>query len=197
MEFHIFDFDKTLFKSPEQPDWWVPEGSQKSWWLHNDSLARPCVPDKPDGSWWVSQIVSQAKKSVSNPKIITILATGRSDVGPNRYRIPELLKQAGIRFDGVHLNRTNNAHVHKAMITTKYLEKYGKTIDLIQMWDDGKENLAAVKRVAAKFNIEFKGHLVKAGTKKLLCTPETYQDKDPYKSDPATKLAKRWLNRVK
>jgi len=196
MELHIFDFDKTLFKSPDQPDWWPVNGKNSKkwgWYLHNDSLGRPCVPDKPDNSWWVGPVISQAKKSISNPNIVTVLATGRSDVGPNRYRIPELLKQAGLRFNGVHLNKTSNAHTHKAMVTIKYLRKYGTSIDLIQMWDDGKENLDAVKKVAAKFDIPFEGHLVKAGKKKILCTPETFHDPNHYDEDPATKLAKRWI----
>ena len=197
MELHIFDFDKTLFKSPDEPGWWPPEGVKGSWWLHNDSLARPCVPDHPDSSWWIGPIVNQAKKSISDSKVIAILATGRSDVGPNRYRIPELLKQVGLRFDGVHLNRTNNAHAHKAMAATRYMEKYSKVVDKICMWDDGKDNLNAVKKVADKFEIPFKGYMIKAGKKKTLCGPEIYQGKNPYKDDPATKLAKLWLNRVK
>jgi len=99
LELWIFDFDGTLFRSPEIPSWW-PQAEKGNFYIHQDSLGRPCVPDRPDDSWWVGSVVSEARKAIANPNVLAILCTGRPDNLSFRWRVPELLKQKGLDFDG-------------------------------------------------------------------------------------------------
>jgi|SaaInlStandDraft_4_1057021.scaffolds.fasta_scaffold00075_39 hypothetical protein len=45
-ELHLYDFDGTLFRSPEEPKWWS-DVSKKNWWTSAPSLDEPCVPRQP------------------------------------------------------------------------------------------------------------------------------------------------------
>ena len=81
-ELHFFDFDGTLFRSPFPPEWWPWPGGTK-WWSWEESLTEPCVPERPGREWWNGPIVQQAKKSIKDPNVYAVLATGRID-GCNR-----------------------------------------------------------------------------------------------------------------
>ena len=45
-ELHLYDFDGTLFRSPEEPKWWS-DVSKKNWWTSAPSLDEPCAPRQP------------------------------------------------------------------------------------------------------------------------------------------------------
>jgi len=98
MRLAVFDFDGTLFRSPEAPIW-----AGKGWFVNVESLGPPCVPEKPEPNWWVSNTVSAARGAISDQNTWAVLITGRVD-SIFRWRIPELLKAAGLNFDEVHLN---------------------------------------------------------------------------------------------
>jgi len=190
MELHIYDFDGTLFRSPDEPSWWSKTG-KGYWWTSSESLGRPCVPDHPDSSWWISSVVSQAKKSIADPDVITIMCSGRSDVGSNRYRIPELFKQIGLHFDAVYLGKNSNIKAQKAAIAANYQKKYPE-INTVHMWDDTKSNRDAVRNATIKLGHFFIGHPVRVPPKEPLCTFETYMETE---KDPAIKLATRWVEK--
>jgi len=163
-ELHIFDFDGTLFRSPDKPDWW-----DFSWYLSEASLGRPCVPDKPGADWWISKTVNEAKKSISDPKVFTVLMTGRTNNTALGYRIPELLKQAGLSFDKVMLNPGGNTASWKAQAVGKLLKQHPGTV---QLWEDNQDNIKAIKAVVEKADHTFVSHLVKSPDKKPECKRE-------------------------
>ncbi|KAI9202873.1 uncharacterized protein BJ171DRAFT_444054 [Polychytrium aggregatum] len=79
----IFDFDSTLFRSPNpNPDLWTPtfQGAIKgdcSWFAETRTLDPPYVPDQPDSSWWDAETVKEARRSIADPSSATVLMTGR------------------------------------------------------------------------------------------------------------------------
>ena len=83
----VFDFDNTLFKSPE------PSSNFKgNWYASKISLNEPTVPKIPDDSYWNLNVIESAKKEILDPKNYVIMLTGRIDQF-FQDRIEELLKQ--------------------------------------------------------------------------------------------------------
>jgi len=145
---HIFDFDGTLFRSPE------PSGDKGKWWSSPGSLSEPCVPDKPGPEWWNSPVVADAKKSISNPDVYAVLMTGRKDA-PFRWRIPELLKAGGLNFDEVIMSPGGTVAAYKGDTVDTLLYRY-PFIDEVKLWDDEPRNQAAIKAVVERHGIPFK-----------------------------------------
>jgi hypothetical protein len=143
-EVHIFDFDSCLFRSPYPPADW-----KGGWWGSLVSLDEPCVPAEPDSSWWNSEVVSQAKASIQNPDVYTMLMTGRQD-HIFRYRIVDLLNQAGLNFDFIRLSDSDNTRDFKfSNMKNKifeFLRKDSLSIGKIKIWDDNKSYLNYYKK---------------------------------------------------
>ena len=88
-ELHLYDFDGTLFRSPQRPDWW----GKDSWIMSPESLGPPCVPLKPGRDWWIGKTVQAAKQSIGDRDTWAILCTGRPPQSAHRLRVgPEQLK---------------------------------------------------------------------------------------------------------
>jgi hypothetical protein len=189
----VFDFDGTLFRSPQEPAWW-PEGEKGNFYLHQDSLGRPCVPDHPDDSWWIGSVVIEARKALTDPFARAVLCTGRVDNLSFRWRVPELLKQKGLDFDGVFLNRKSSVKEHKASTVKQILVKI-PSIKVVKMWDDDQKNLDAVEAVVTTSGMQFESHLIRSTPKPLACGPETYLEENPWSKDPAKRVALRWIKR--
>lgn len=195
-ELHIYDFDGTLFRSPDKPDWW-----DFSWFLSEASLGRPCVPDKPGADWWVSKTVGEAKKSISDSKVFTVLMTGRTDNTVLGYRIPELLKQAGLSFDKVMLNPgLGNTASWKAQAVGKLLKQHSGEVHL---WEDNQDNIKSIQAVVEKADREFVPHLVKSSDKKPDCKREDVEKlidegwlDDKVRKNLTSKVADRYLVRL-
>jgi hypothetical protein len=175
--------DGTLFKSPLRPKWW-PQG--KTWWAHPSSLDQPCVPEKPDSSWWNESVVSEAKQSISNPNVYAVLCTGRPDgTGGFRWRVPELLQGKGLHFDKVILNPGGpNTDTYKAAVLKKLLIQHPKVTG-VHVWDDKEKNLLAMKRVTDAIEMPFTVHLISEVNHEVDCSPETIQ-----------KIIARWEKRI-
>lgn len=96
MSLHVFDFDGTLLRSPEDPAYgW-------DWWDMAESMEPPCLPWEPDASWWIASTLAAARKAIQDPTAYTMLLTGRLDK-IFRYRIEDLLVQQDLDFDVVAL----------------------------------------------------------------------------------------------
>ena len=143
LELHIFDFDNTLFRSPEPPEWWSDK--KMGYWFNNAiSLSEPFVPQKPSGGYWFNGVVSEAKKSISDMNTLSIMCTGRSNSnGAMRYRIAELLKGKSLDFDEVHLRTGGQTDRYKAKLTFDLLKKY-PNIQSVSVWEDTQKNLDAI-----------------------------------------------------
>jgi len=180
-ELHVYDFDGTLFRSPERPEGWTG----KFWWFEPASLDEPCVPVKPPADWWVGSTVAQAKRSISNPDVWAVLMTGRSDKR-FRWRVPELLKMAGLTFDEVHLApQEGAAEYFKVSILKSILRKY-PFIKKVQFWDDNTKNLKLFQATVEAMGLEVEVHPVQVAAHEPLCTSEGM----------AVRVAYRWLLRA-
>jgi len=131
----VFDFDGTLFRSPERP-----KDFKGNWWSNKVSLKKPYVDDVADDSLWINQVVKAAKQELSKEDTLTIFMTGRIEQ-MFKNRIIELLSQKGLKFDhykfgefGVEAAETKIAEMQKI------LKKY-PSIKKIEMWEDYEDNI--------------------------------------------------------
>lgn len=103
----IYDFDGTLFKSPEQDEGIKRYESLtgkpwpfKGWWGKLETLLPPLVPQKPSGEWFHKNVVSSQRIDASDPSTTTIMMTGRHIGFKNR--ILEILENYNIKFDDTY-----------------------------------------------------------------------------------------------
>lgn len=161
---HIFDFDGTLFRSPEPPPDWT---GHRDWWSASESLCDPYVPIHPDPSWWIESTITEARKSIFQPDVIAILATGRGSNSFARYRVPELLKGINLDFDRVHLAPVNGmSRRFKGLVVRQYLERF--EIQRVKAWEDTPENLVEMARVTATFGIPFEQEMIEVPPKQIV-----------------------------
>jgi hypothetical protein len=160
LELHVYDFDMTLFKSPEPPAWWNTK-KDGYWYSIVDSLGRPFLPDSPTGSeFWINEVVSQAQSSISNRNVWSVLCTGRIDTPPMRYRVSEILASKGLDFDEAFLAEGKGATArYKAKVVHNTLRKLPQ-VRCVQMWDDDADNLRVVGAYCAKVGVDFIPHPV-------------------------------------
>lgn len=136
---NVFDFDGTLFNSPEPPsDWKKPPGT---WYYELKSLSKELIGD--GSGLWNRQVVSAAMKCLSDDKSITILLTGRNQRNFDEI-VKELIANAGLSFDYVKLNPGGNTEKFKINEIKKILE-LNYRIKTIEFWDDNEEYLQTYK----------------------------------------------------
>jgi DNA topoisomerase-1 len=124
----VYDFDGTLFRSPEKPVWW-----KGGWWGNLDSLTPPCVPEQPSSDWWNGSVVEAAKRSLSNPDTRTIFLTGR--IQKFSIRVKDLLRQAGLPFDEMFFAGGGATEKFKLETIKKILGEE-PTIRGVSIWED-------------------------------------------------------------
>ena len=187
-EIHIYDFDGTLFKSPDRPDWWPKRG----WWGQPASLTPPCVPQKPNSSWWNGGVVSSAKRSISNPNVWAMMVTGRADgIGPIKWRIMELLKQKGLDFDEVWLNPGGSTESYKKKVILKTLAKHPH-VEVVQIWEDRGNHLANFCKLVESTGRVCVPHLIREVNHPVDCTLEDLEED----RRRANRVAGRWVGKL-
>lgn len=149
----VFDFDGTLFASPERPSWWKFEG----FWGRPETLNPPFVPQVPDDSWWSSEVVSEASNAISDSNTFAILLTGRPKKLGNR--IIELTNNKGLNFQEYHFASGGSTLDFKMSVIANLLSKY-PSISFVEMWDDRSEHTPAFEEFLNSKNIENEVHLV-------------------------------------
>jgi len=170
LSLHVYDFDLTLFRSPEPPKWWDKK-VHGHWWLLPESIGRPFLPDQPVGSkFWNNDIVKQARSSIQDPDVWAILCTGRLDKGDLRYRVAEILKGNNIDFDEVYLRKGNSVVLFKVAVLNHLLEKHG--IKSVHLWEDNDDNIKAFDNVCKKLRIPFFAHKVQPNPTDISHIPE-------------------------
>lgn len=155
MELHIFDFDDTLFRSPDPPEGWA---HPPSWWSSPDSLQEPYVLPGQE-SKLALPTVSKAKQSLRDKNVVSAVVTGRRDVPGMERRIKQLLAKLGIEMQVFLKPRQMQTAEYKA---DKVEELVGKLpeVDKVVMWDDWVDNLNAVKQRVASSGVSFVPKLV-------------------------------------
>ena len=169
LELHIFDFDGTLFRSPEKPAGW-----KGSWWANKLSLEPPCVPDKPGDEWWISKTVSAAMAAISDPNIFAVCLTGRQDF-IYRGRLPIILNEKGLNFDMIRLSDGQDTGRFKSSHIRRLLNQH-RSIKKVVIWEDNAELLETYIGVIISVSpdIEIETHLVNEGSMPVGegCSPE-------------------------
>ena len=144
---YIFDFDGTLFRSPEKPDQF--EGG---WWGKDYSLSPPCVPQSPGNEWWVPEVVSEANSAINDPEAISVLMTGRlAKIFSNR--MSELLGSAGLTFHEVMLSDSGDTQAFK-MRQIKRLLSENPSINFVKIYDDRRDYLISYSSLISDINPE-------------------------------------------
>jgi hypothetical protein len=138
----VFDFDGTLFKSPEKPD---SEGN--SWWLFAKSLDVPAAPHIPGNEWWYNKTVDLALEKIKDPNTYCIMLTGRSERFLEK-RINELLLQKKMLFDEVGLNDSGEESENFKIARINEIIKSLPKLQKLEMWEDQKD-------LANKYSEEF------------------------------------------
>jgi len=171
LEVHVYDFDNTLFKSPMKPEWW---SSKRQWWSDPSSLSPPCVPKNPGSDWWNTKTVADARNSIRNPDVFAVLMTGRHD-RLFRWRVPELLKQAGLDFDSVHLAPGKDSTLQwKLGMMKKILSRFS-SVKTVQIWED-RDHIDDFVRFSERLGFVTAPHRVTESTKEADCTEQEWKD---------------------
>ena len=131
----VFDFDGTLFRSPEKPD-----GYKGNWWIEEKSLNYPNVPKRPGDDFWYADVVEQAKKELASNNTYCILLTGRVDQFFTD-RIKELLAQKKLNFEEIGLNEFGGSTGEFKLKRIKSILEKNPTIKKIEMWEDEPDKI--------------------------------------------------------
>jgi hypothetical protein len=136
MQLSIFDFDGTLFASPDRPDWWPLPG----YWSRPESLSPPYVPARPGPDWWSGAVVSAARRAMSDG--YTVLLTGRHQrVG---HRIKDLLHGEGLRFDDYFFSPGDEDTLpFKSRVIVDLVERIEP--EQVILWDDREEHVKGLE----------------------------------------------------
>ena len=161
----IFDFDGTLFRSPERPTWWPHQG----FWGRMETLSPPFVPESPDHDWWITHVVSAAKKSLSDPDTYTVMLTGRAP--KFRQRIEHLLRSAGLHFHEVFLGGKGNTVTDKIAVIAALTKRFPEAVT-VEMWEDRVEHIPDFTSAIRGMGCEPLIHEVSAPPKEFLNAPE-------------------------
>lgn len=170
----IFDFDGTLFRSPERPAWW----KHKGWWTDRRSLEPPCVPEKPEEVYWVSSTVEAVLGANAAEETYSVLLTGR--IGPFEDRLKTLLKQKKLEFDEIGLTDEDDSQAFKVKQIRRLLREH-PDVKLVEQWEDRRSQIRPYRAVVENAGVDYKVHIVES--KPMVC-PETVE-----------KVARRWLSR--
>ena len=152
MRLVVVDFDNSLFRSPQKP------AGVSSWWANPASLEPPHVPEHPGPEWWIQSTVGAAKAAINDSNTLAVLMTGRLDK-VFRWRVPELLSQAGLHFDAVHLSNGSSTESFKKGLLERIFQR--NHITEMEIWEDRPDHLKTFIDVAKQHGIPCVPHLVK------------------------------------
>ena len=130
---HIYDFDGTLFRTPQRPNWY--DNNLDGVWHQNPlSFAEPCLPK---GERWVKSIVSEAKRSIASKDVYTIVLTGRKT--PFQRVVEDLLSSKGLKFDEVILKDRGDTESFKNRVIDRLMTQFPGAE--IHIWEDRHNHL--------------------------------------------------------
>ncbi len=131
----VFDFDGTLFKSPDKP-----KNYKGNWWIEEKSLSSKTVGEVSPDSLWNMRVVRDAQEELSNSNAFCIMMTGR--IG-NVFedRIKELLLQKNLNFKVVKFNSFGQDAGDFKVKEIKEILKNNPSIKNIEMWEDESDKI--------------------------------------------------------
>lgn len=151
----IFDFDGTLFRSPEKPDWWPLGG----FWGRLETLSPPYIPENPDADWYVGHVVSAAKAACSDPKTHACLLTGR--IPKFEKRVRQILTNVGIRFDDNFFASGSGTLPFKLGVIEELVGRFPEAT-VVEMWEDRAEHIGPFEEKIKSLGYESIVHHVRS-----------------------------------
>lgn len=130
---HVYDFDNTLFRSPHPPEDW-----KGGWWGNPSSLSDPMVPEVPSDDWWVHSVVRDCMNSCSDPKVFTVVMTGR--IEKFRRRVQDLLRQQGLTPNALILSKGGPTEEFKLREITGMVKTHTEAT-VVEIWEDRLNHL--------------------------------------------------------
>jgi hypothetical protein len=160
-EVHLYDFDATLFKSPQKP-----QGFNGPWWSQPFSLGPPCMDS--NAPYWISSVVNEAKKSIGRSDVFAAVVTGRKE--PMRAIVEKLLANKGLRFARVYLSRGGSTDAYKQKVLRALSSRNPDAV--FHIWEDRHDHLAGFVRLLEGLGHKAVGHPVPEQYSQAQCTPE-------------------------
>lgn len=167
MQLHLYDFDGTLFRSPDEP---AAHAGDDAWVMSHESLGPPCVPEVPGPEWWNPEVVAAAEASINDPDVTAVVCTGRAEevFWP---RIRQLLQDKGLAFDRVlcnNLGYAGSTRRFKLEALREMLYANPRITD-VQIWEDDAEGLAVYKLSVQRLGFPCTSHLVAGSPANAAC----------------------------
>jgi hypothetical protein len=132
---NIFDFDKTIFLSPDKPADW-PAGMEFGGRPESVGVTRDgkvVVPPKPGPEWYRQDVIEAAKKCLQDKSARTILMTGRPSSLEQRIR--EITENVGLNFhDQVYC--VGGGTVKPKTLKWILSKPENQNINYVEAWDD-------------------------------------------------------------
>jgi len=150
----IFDFDGTLYRSPQEPsDYEVPEGSE-GWWSEPESLK-----DEPSEDMWHPDSVDRLREATKDPDAFVVVMTGRHN--SLQGRIQEILDSAGLKPDELITNPNYGNTTGYKKDEMQYLLRQLPRVQEVEFWEDKKADLKGYQRTVKGLGKDFTPKLVK------------------------------------
>jgi hypothetical protein len=164
---NIFDFDGTLFNSPNpNPLIWNHKlvGALKSsyeqggfgWYQNPLTLDDKYLKD----STFIEHVVKQARKSIDDPNAVTAMLTGRN--ADYESKVKKLLSDEGLEFDHYGfkpLDTKETTMGFKQRFINELLDEY-PTVTEVNMWEDRPKHVAKFKEFLDSKDIDNEVHFV-------------------------------------
>lgn len=195
----IFDFDGTLFNSPNpNPQIWDKKilGKLKAhfneggygWYQNTLTLSDEYIQD----SDFNEDVVNEVKKSMSDPNSVTVLLTGRTTDYSNQVK--RILGSRGLVFDYYGLKPTDGKDREHTM---DFKKRFIKEIIAaenpvgIEMWDDRIKHVNAFNEFLDYLNLNDGVHFVSEGENHIQDRNLEIELVEKLKADPRVKASKQ------
>lgn len=142
---HIFDFDATLFNSPEAPEEWKTKNAETYWWNSSDSLNQNVIR-KDVSHLWIEDVVQEARESIADQEALTVLCTARIKKPEVMYMTSGLLREKNLHFEKMFFKPRRfpgSTPQYKSDVVRMLLNAY-PNINEVVFWEDNRDNLDAV-----------------------------------------------------
>jgi hypothetical protein len=164
----IFDFDSTLFNSPDKEtgELLYLEGTGElwphaGWWGRIESLLPPVVPDPVPIDLFIEETILGYKEAVKN-KAQLVLMTGRPF--RTRRRVEEILKSRDLVFDNYFYRGMKGQTGRNTLeIKTNIIlnELIHPSLEVLEIWEDRPEHTSEFMTLAKKLKSKYSNHLTK------------------------------------
>ena len=144
----IYDFDGTLFRSPDRDEGEVLylEGTGQEfpfagWWGRIETLQPPIVPEVPPAEMWIAETVEAYRKDAQDKDTHLVLMTGRPF--KIRRRVEEILHGADIRFHDYFyrgMKGTRGRDTFEIKINIIEGELMHPAVEVLEIWEDRPEH---------------------------------------------------------